>query len=284
MKRIGLLIVALAGLIFVLPALTAQDGERKDPEKTEKKDEAKKDDKKDPEKKDEPKKDPEKKDEEKKKNEEKKSKSAKDKKPIEKMPAHGAVIRTKIISLRGEGNREFTIELQEPDPKKIYDFNIWKAQQTQSLAQQQRQMLTQKGQALVQAMFNYQKALTNFNVESAQRSANLTSPKPVDVRGTDDVKVRTAFLPVQFDDNGFPKKWTEKEKKELRGDTQIPGYPSDFDQIKSGQYVDIYLVKKAPPPKADPKKKKAAAEDDPPEMAPTPEVVVIVILQEAGKQ
>jgi hypothetical protein len=91
--------------------------------------------------------------------------------------------------------------------------------------------------------------------------------------------VRTVFLPVVFDDQGFPKKWTEKDKRELRGDTQIPGYPSDFDAIKSGQYIDVYMVKKAPPAK-DSGKKKKGPDDDPAPAMTTPEFVLIVILQE----
>src|SRR5207247_1340493 len=118
---IGLLIALFAGLILVLPSLTAQDEKKKDGDKTEKKDEAKKDEKKDPEKKDEEKK----KDDEKKKSD---ASPAKEKKQIEKMPAHGQVIRTKIVSANGESNRAFTVELQEVDPKKVYDLNVWKAQ------------------------------------------------------------------------------------------------------------------------------------------------------------
>jgi hypothetical protein len=263
MKRIGLFIVCLAGLIFVLPFSPAQDG-KKDPEKTEKKDDAK---------------DPEKKDEEKKKAD------APPKKMTEKMPPYGNVIRgAKILSANGATNREITIEIQEIDPKKVQDLTNWKAQQAQSLAQQQfnMQRIPPKDvQGQRNAMLNYQKALANYNMELAKRSGNIYSPKPLDVRAHDDAKVRTSFLPVLFDDEGNRKKWTEKEKKEFRGDTQIPGYPSDFDAIKSGQYVDVYFHKKPPPPKGDkaePKKKKGP--DDEPEVKMTPEFIVIVIVSE----
>jgi hypothetical protein len=262
MKRIGLLIVCLAGLIFILPSVPAQDEKKKDPDKTEKKDDAK---------------DPEKKDDEKKKPE------PPAKKPIEKMPAHGAVVRTKIISASGASNREFTVETQEIDPKKVQDLNVWKAQQSQSLAQQQFQASSAKDfKARISAQQNYQKALANYNIELAKRSGNIYTPKNLEVRAHDDAKVRTAFLPVLFDDEGNRKKWTEKEKKEFRGNTQMPGYPSDFDQIKSGQYVELYMYKKPAPPKGEkvePKKKKGP-DDDPVEVKTTPEFIVIVILSE----
>src|SRR5471030_3246242 len=135
MKRLGLFIVLLTGLILALQPLTAQD-EKKDADKAAKKDDAK---------------DPEKKDEEKKKTD-------KEKKLIEKMPVFGSKIVTKIMSANGASNREFTIELQEVDPKKVYDLGVWKAQQSQALAQQQYQMSVAKDpKGRFTAMQNYQK-------------------------------------------------------------------------------------------------------------------------------
>jgi hypothetical protein len=266
MKRIGLLIALFAGLILVLPPITAQDG-KKDADKAQKKDDEKSN------KKDDEKKDPEKKDDEKK--EEKK----KEKKPIEKMPAYGQVIRTKILSVNGASNRDFTIELQEVDQKKVYDYNNWKAQRATQLAQQQFNASTQKDvNQRFQQLANYQRDLANFQIESAKRSTQIYSTKPLEVRGHEDAKVRTLFLPVQFDDQGFPKKWTEKEKREFRGETQIPGYPSDFDQIKSGQVIDLYLFKKPAPAKGE--KKKKGPDDDPVPMAAAPEFILLVILTE----
>jgi hypothetical protein len=272
MKRIGFLIALFAGLILLLPPITAQDGkkdadstQKKDEEKSEKKDAANKDDKKDSENKDDEKKD---------------KKDEKKKKPIEKMPAYGQVIRTKILSVNGASNRDFTIELQEVDPKKVLDYNTWKAQRTAQLAQQQFNASTQKDlNQRIQQLANYQRDLANFQVESAKRSTQLTSTKPLEVRGHEDAKVRTLFLPVQFDDQGFPKKWTEKEKREFRGETQIPGYPSDFDQIKSGQFIDLYMFKKPAPAKGEPKKKKGP-DDDPMPMVGVPEFILVVIIAE----
>ena len=258
MKRLSLFIALLAGLIFVMQPLPAQDEKKKDADKA-----AKKDADKDPEKKTDP---------------------AKDKKPIEKMPVFGSKIVTKIMSANGASNREFTIEIPEVDPKKVQDLQVWQYQQQQSLSQAQLALSrATTPQARQQATQSYQKAMMSYSVEMAKRQNNIYTPKPYEVRATEDAKVRTIFLPVTFDDQGFVKKYTEKEKKELRGDTQIPGYPADFDAIKSGQLVEIYMVKKAPPPKdkdKDAPKKKKNADDDPPPMMTTPEFVLIVILQD----
>jgi membrane-bound lytic murein transglycosylase len=267
MKRIGMLIVCLAGLVFVLPFSPAQDEKKKDPDKTEKKDDAK---------------DPEKKDEEKKKTD---SPSPKPKKVIEKMPPYSGVMRTKVLSASGENNREFTVEKPELDPQKVQETNNWAAQRQLQLAQQYAQASTQKDfKARATALANWQRDSANYQVELAKRSAGNYTMKPMEVRAREDAKVRTFYLPVMFDDEGKQKKWTEKEKKELRGDTQIPGYPSDFDQIKSGQYVDLYMYKKPPPPKGEktePKKKKGP--DDDPEVKTVPEFILIVIISSDGK-
>ena len=281
MKRIGLLIALFAGFLLVLPSMTAQD--KKDPEKTEKKDEAKKDEaKKDEAKKDEPKKDEAKKDDAKDPEKKEPEKKAKEKKPIEKMPAHGQVIRTKIISASGQSNREFTVELQEVDPKKVFDLNVWKTQQTNNLAQQQINIAKISPKDLngrANALNNYNRAMAQYQVDLAKRSTQIYTAKPLEVRAHEDAKVRTSFLPVQFDDQGFPKKWTEKDKKEFRGHTEIPGYPADFDAIKSGQVIDLYMFKKPAPAKDAPKKKKGP-DDDPAPMMTTPEFVLVVIIAE----
>lgn len=262
MKRIGFVLLLFTGFILALPPLTAQDDKKE--EKAEKKDSEKKDEKKDPEKKDDEKKKPD-------------TPPVKEKKLTEKMPPYSTMMRTKILSANGASNREFTVEIQEVDPKKVADLNTWKFQQTQSLAQQQANALRAQPQQRAQQLLNYQKAMANYNIELAKRSQNIYSTRPMEIRAHDDAKVRTLFLPVMFDDEGRQKKWTEKEKKEFRGDTMLPGYPSDFDAIKSGQFVEIYMHKKAVSKDA-PKKKKGP--DDEPAIMMTPEFIVIVILAE----
>ncbi len=89
------------------------------------------------------------------------------------------------------------------------------------------------------------------------------------------------YPPVQYDDNGRLKKWTKKELETLKGSSKLPGYGSDFDMLKTGQFVEVYFAKPPAPAKdkgsAATKKKKG--DDDPPEpMAMNrPEVVLIVI-------
>ena len=69
--------------------------------------------------------------------------------------------------------------------------------------------------------------------------------KDVDAEATEDVVVRRAKLPVQYDDKGNVKEYTEKEKKELRGkDPKIPGYAALWADVQTGQQVKLYLKSK----------------------------------------
>ncbi len=269
MKRFGLLIAFFGLLFIVLPSLPAQDKDKKDPDKAEKKDDAKKDDAKKPD-------DPEKK---------------KDKEePKKEKLQYSTKFVTKILSANGANGREFTFETKEVDPKKVTDVQTWQAQRMQQMMQpilQANQAFAQakdaKGrmsayQNVLKAQANYQNDFAKFQVELAKKDVYTT--KPLDVRAHDDAKVRTNTLPIEFDDLGFEKKWTKKEIEERKDKNGLPGYfASDFDQLKSGQYVDIYMAK-APPKDKDQPKKKKPADDDPPEVKTRPEFILIVILQQ----
>src|ERR1700686_3831026 len=135
MRITGLLIAFMAMSLFVLPAMTAQEkkgddakaekkdakAEKKDAkdEKKDAKDEKKdaKDEKKDPEKSDPEKKDPP------------KEKEKKEKKPVEEKPEHGPVVKTKIISMKQDSARDFTVEIGMPDPQKMMAVMNWSQQQ-----------------------------------------------------------------------------------------------------------------------------------------------------------
>jgi hypothetical protein len=63
-----------------------------------------------------------------------------------------------------------------------------------------------------------------------------------------------------------------------------PGIATDFDAIKAGQYVDIYMAKVPPKKKEDPKKKKGPDDEDPPAAKDqSKEFVLMVILGDAKK-
>jgi hypothetical protein len=280
MKRIGLLIGFLAVVVFLLP-LTAQDV-KKDATTTDKKDEAKKDaDKKDVTK------DPEKKDA-KKEPEKKKDKLV-----------YGYKFSTKIVNFKGETNREYTIEMQELDKKKVDDMNAWSFQRENQLAQQKVNAMRQKDGGA--ALRNWMRDLANYQVDLAKRQTQVYTSKKVEVQAAENAKVRSMVPPIEFDDQGFQKKWTKKEFDALRNKSPLllyqadgkkgdkymvlaPGIATDFDAIKAGQYVDIYMAKVPPKKKEDPKKKKGPDDEDPPAAKDQSKEFVLMVILADGKK
>jgi hypothetical protein len=69
---------------------------------------------------------------------------------------------------------------------------------------------------------------------------------------TGDMVVRLMYPPLQYDDKGFPKKYTADELKALKGDNpKMVGYNGDVADLKPNTQVKVYLVKDPPPAKAD---------------------------------
>ena len=65
----------------------------------------------------------------------------------------------------------------------------------------------------------------------------------------DDVKIRQFNPPEAFDDKGRPKKYSNKELKELKGDDlKSPGYPADFSDLINQSIVNVTLMQKPQKP------------------------------------
>ena len=108
----------------------------------------------------------------------------------------------------------------------------------QQLLQRQVQIMStrnpvQRQQQLVQLMRDAQ-----------QMPQNLWTIKEVkqDVKAVpaDDMKVRLLRPPEAYDDKGNPKKYTDKELKELKGPDKLPGYTGTLEDVKTNQLVLVY--------------------------------------------
>lgn len=263
MKRWGQFIGLLALVVFLLPALTAQEKDKaKDPEKKAKA----KDEKKDPDKKDADKKDPDKKGAEKdKKDPDKKEPEKKDEKVVYGQVLYGV----KLSKLEGSTDG-FAVDLPFPDPEKIAQVNEWKLRRAFEISR-----VADPNQRF-QQMAQFQQELAGKQVYSM---------KPVDMKFAENLKVRTGFLPLVYDDEGKPKKWTPKAIAQFKGKTTLPGFPAAKEDIKLNSFVDVYLAKKSsvatskgPPEKKAKGKKKD--DDDLPVIQERPEAVMIVIRAE----
>jgi hypothetical protein len=96
--------------------------------------------------------------------------------------------------------------------------------------------------------FERQRQMAQLQVDIANNQRNLYTAKEVskDVafRPADGMKIRTNDPPLAFDDKGNPRKYTEKELKEMKGEGNLPGYQTDWDQLRTGQYVTITAARK----------------------------------------
>ncbi|MBI2805426.1 MAG: hypothetical protein HYX68_10660 [Planctomycetes bacterium] len=259
MKRFGMILGFLAVLVLTMPALVAQDKKKTD--KTEKKAA----------------------DDEKGKKAAKDDKEAKKKEPPAKKEklVFGARFYTKVLSIKADTTRQFLIETKEIDPQRLFDLKNWQAQRLQQLAQQQFNALKQTNpQTRFQQLQAYQRDVFNFQKELVQRQGGIYRSKPVEVFATENAKVRTIDPPIEFDDQGNQKKWTKKERDAFRDKTGLPGFQAEFDAIRPGQIIEIYMKKVPPRPKG---KKKGPSDDDVPMEEMRPEFVLVVI-QATGKK
>jgi hypothetical protein len=190
----------------------------------------------------------------------------KDTKKEEKLE-HGPIIPTRIISMKPDSAHDFTVEIPQPDPAKMQNFANWQQQQMVQINN------SPNPQVYAQRVAAYQQGLAQH---MAQGFASL---KPVEVRATDACKVRVINPPPKYDDAGNLVKPSRKDLEKMKDKSKLPGYPADFDALKTGQFVQIYLAKPPPAPKVAPKKKK---DEDPPDqpMDNRPSIVMIVIVAE----
>jgi hypothetical protein len=246
MRWLAAAMTLLALFIVLLSNSIAQDN--KDPAKDDKKEEVKKDqDKKD----------------------EKKSAKKEAKREPEEKVVYGTTITAKLKRMDPDAARDFTIEVSKVDPNKVSQFENWKVNELSRISR-------------IQNLKDRAQNMSQFQVQMAVKQTNeIYSWTDMDVRASENCKVRTKAPPIEYDDKGNLKKYTQKELNALKGTSKLPGYPSDLDHLTAGQIVTLYMAKTKPGSKieaASPKKKSADDDSPPP---PRPEVVMIVVEKEA---
>jgi hypothetical protein len=171
----------------------------------------------------------------------------------------------KLTKLDGS-TKEFTVQVTsgEPDPQRVQENQLY-----------YNQRLAQISVAPVQSR---QRLLAELQLDMQRRALNAMKKvtKDIDLQADDNIKVRVAQPPTEPDDKGFSKKLTKAELKKLKGpDATLPGYTADFDQLKVGQQVTVYLAKQK---QAKSKTTKTEDNDMPPERA---KAVMILIAADA---
>jgi hypothetical protein len=200
--------------------------------------------------------------------------------------SYGTVFVAKMTDVAANSQKDFTVEVTyrylQPNVQAIAQY------------QQKQQQLAIRLQQIqyIRNAYQRQQALIQLQQQAQQVPQNLytvkTVNKKVELRGSEEVKVRTLQPPIDYDEKGNVKKYTKKELKELKGPGNLPGYTGEFDNLRAGQVVRIYLAKSkkklALNKKAKKGKKKKKEdedlEDDENLDEDKPEAVMIVILQE----
>jgi hypothetical protein len=94
---------------------------------------------------------------------------------------------------------------------------------------------------LQRQMTNLQRQMANMQRQNAQNANSFTD---YDIIPIDECPTRRLRLPTK-DEDGKPKTYSEKEKKELKGDDpKLPGYTASWDNLKVGQTCQVTLSRK----------------------------------------
>jgi hypothetical protein len=212
---------------------------------------------------------------------EKKDVKGKEDPPKDKL-VYGVHFTGKLTQMSPGGKKDFTVqvtrkvaELNQGAVNRIQDLQRQYFQQQQTAATARN--LQQRQQALNQ--------MANIQGQMVQAQREMYNYKDVSkdypLRGSENIKVRSYQPPLDYDEKGNVKKYTNEELKTLRGTEGLPGYNAEWDALRPGQVVHVYMSKPAAPVKGAEKKGKKIDElDDEAAMQARPEVVMIMILYE----
>jgi hypothetical protein len=193
----------------------------------------------------------------------------KETKKLEEKVVYGETYSGKLKRMDANYVRDFTIEVSVVDPVKVSQVNVWQANEMARISQIPPKEVQNRAQQLAR-----------FNVELARkRSTEIYSKKDLDVTALDNCKVRVENPPKRYDDKGNLKPYTQKELKDLKGNSKLPGYPSEFDHLAVGQAITVYLAKPKDQSKSSTSKRKIIDDED-----AKPEAVMIVVNKEAPPQ
>ncbi len=192
----------------------------------------------------------------------------------------GLVLFGKLTHMEANSQRDFTLQVTQ----KVAEANTG-AQQ--ALIQQQQQLLQQQQQFLraknIQERQNAANAYQQTQIQILKTQADLIRFKDVStdlkLRAAENAHVRWFNPPPDYDEKGNIKRYTKQELKDLKGNTNLPGYKGEYDAVRTGQYVRVYL-KKMPMPVKGAGQKGKKIEDDEAGIQARPEVVVIEIIAE----
>jgi hypothetical protein len=194
-------------------------------------------------------------------------------KPKEKFD-YGAQVVGKLTRLEGS-TKNFTVQVTyaEPDPGRIVDNQNHYNRRMAEISNERNPL-------------NRQRQLIELQADMARRQANAYNKKTRDIDFDVDekLKVRIVQPATEYDDKGKPKTYTKAELKALKGpDTTLPGYMAEYEQLRAGQIVKVFVAKQKQ------EKTKPAAKTDPKTLDPEfmvdrPKAVMVLIMADPPPQ
>src|SRR5262245_56009207 len=144
----------------------------------------------------------------------------------------------KLTQMDAASQRDFTLQVKVPEPNPDGIRHLQNLQK--QLIQQQQQFFRTRPQD----RGGIAQQIQNTQAEILKAQGNLVRFKDQDVklRAAENMKVRWNFPPPDYDDKGNLKKYTKEELKALK-DPGLPGYRGEFDALRTGQIVRVYLAK-----------------------------------------
>jgi hypothetical protein len=160
-------------------------------------------------------------------------KEAKEAKPEK--PSYGLKFVATVTKVSATSQKEFTVQIKYQE----LNQQAYLSYQQQLAAKQQQVAVARTPQARQQAIAQ----LIQYSQQPPQNLITIKT-KDIELRATDEIKVRSLQPPIDYDDKGNVKKYTKKELAELKGaDKTLPGYTADFEAIQAKQVVKVYLAK-----------------------------------------
>lgn len=197
-----------------------------------------------------------------------------------KMDAKGEM--TLVVTLKNqvpdlEAQRQI-LQRQQDKVRRDQDF------QRRYLDAMRNQNFQERQRAIAQLQQDIQKA--NYDAAVAKPINPLKTvetTRDIPFRTADKVIVRTGLPPLEYDDKGNAKNYTQKELFTLAGNEGYPGFPSDADSLRSDQLLQIFFAKNALVPKGPMKMEPKVDKDGVPLPVvdeQRPEVILVLVLQE----
>lgn len=200
----------------------------------------------------------------------------------------GASFPGKLKEMDASSQKNFTVEVQVPvpNPEGIAALTNaqadWQRRRIQILANrnplQRAQQLAQLQRDMAVSMGRLQAGTIKYQGQEIR------------LRAAENIRVRTASFPAEYDDKGRLKRPTKEELKELKGPENLPGWTAEFESLRAGQYVQVFLARNQANPAPNAKGAKGVLpkapklDDDASLDQQRPEVIMIVIVAEAPRQ